>query len=132
MQLTPRQQLIYQGKICPYCGGKTQYVDSSVVYGTSYGMIYYCQKDQAWVGVHKGTSNALGRLADAELRQWKIKAHALFDPLWKKGLYTRKDAYAALARLLDIPPEYCHIGYFGVENCKKVVETISLITIYRK
>lgn len=113
--------MIYQGKICPYCCGNTEYVDSAVVYGTSYGMIYYCKRDKAWVGVHKGTSNALGRLANDELREWRKRAHAAFDPLWKMGLYTRKNAYLALSRLLEIPFEYCHMAYFSVDTCKKVV-----------
>lgn len=33
---------ILSGKICPYCGNRTEYVDSSVIYGRSYGMIYLC------------------------------------------------------------------------------------------
>ena len=31
---------ILSGKICPYCGKPTEYVDSSIIYGRSYGMIY--------------------------------------------------------------------------------------------
>ena len=30
----------------------------------------------AYVGVHKGTDKPLGRLANAELRYWKKRAHA--------------------------------------------------------
>jgi len=122
MQLTPRQQMIYQGKICPYCGAATFYVDSAVIYGRSYGMIYLCQPCDAYVGVHKGTDNALGRVANKELRSWKIKAHAAFDPLWQTGIMKRKDAYGQLSRLLGIPYEYTHIGYFSVETCKRVVQ----------
>lgn len=43
------------GKICPYCGKPTEFVDSSVIYGRSYGMIYLCRDCRAYVGVHKGT-----------------------------------------------------------------------------
>ena len=28
--------------ICPYCNQESQFVDSSVIYGKSYGMIYLC------------------------------------------------------------------------------------------
>lgn len=124
MTLTPGQRLIYQGKICPYCGRQTVYEDSAVVYGRSYGMMYHCRDCNAYVGVHKRTNNALGRLANAELREWKIKAHNAFDPLWKTGIYTRKDAYKWLSKMLDIPVEYTHIGYFSVETCQRVVEII--------
>ena len=47
---------ILSGKICPYCGNRTEYVDSSVIYGRSYGMIYLCWDCMAYVGVHKGTA----------------------------------------------------------------------------
>ena len=38
-------------------------------YGVDYGMIYYCPQCGAYVGVHKGTDRAKGRLANAELRR---------------------------------------------------------------
>lgn len=31
---------ILTGKVCPYCGKPTEFVDSSVIYGRSYGMIW--------------------------------------------------------------------------------------------
>ena len=125
MQLTPRQQLILQGKICPYCGRDTEYVDSAAIYGRSYGMVYLCRECKAYVGVHKGTNKALGRLANAELREWKIKAHGYFDPLWKQGVMGRKDAYKWMSEQLNIPPEYTHIGYFSVETCKQIVSILT-------
>ena len=95
---------VLSGKICPYCGNPTEYVDSSVIYGRSYGMIYLCRDCRAYVGVHKGTDQALGRLANAELREAKKDAH-----LW-------------LSIQLGIPREICHIGMFDVKDCKRVVE----------
>jgi len=35
VSLDETQTAIMQGKICPYCKGKTQYVDSAVIYGKS-------------------------------------------------------------------------------------------------
>lgn len=121
--------LIYSGKLCPYCGKETEYVDSSIVYRKSFGKIYYCSSCKAWVGVHKGTNKALGRLADQELREWKIKAHFLFDRLWKKKVtqgfskkYARFKAYSWLSKELKIEMDRTHIGMFDVDQCKKVVE----------
>lgn len=122
MILTDRQKLIVSGKICPYCGGGTEYVDSSCVYGRSYGMIYICRPCGAWCGVHKGSDRALGRLANSKLREAKKEAHEYFDMLWKGKTMTRKEAYAWLSNELGSPPEYTHIGMFSVETCKKVVE----------
>ena len=50
--------------ICDYCGRPARLINSSMVYnGQDYGMIYYCHECEAWVGVHKGTDEPLGRLA---------------------------------------------------------------------
>lgn len=124
MELSDTEKLIMSGKICPYCLNKSEYVDSSIIYGRSYGMIYLCKSCDAYCGVHKGTDNALGRLANKELRYWKKEAHKYFDALWR--LSDRKSErgfqYSQLSKYLGIPIEYTHIGMFGVETCKMVVE----------
>ena len=107
--------------LCNYCGKPAAYVDSSIVYHKSYGMIYYCPPCTAWVGVHKGTDKPLGRLANAELREWKKKAHAAFDPLWQGGKMRRNQAYAWLAQRLGLPTHLTHIGMFDVITCQQVV-----------
>lgn len=106
--------------ICQYCNQKSELVDSSVIYGRSYGLIYLCKPCDAYVGVHKGTTKPLGILANAELREWKKKAHAAFDPLWENGKYTRKKAYRILADKLG--EEEVHIGESDVDKCKKIIE----------
>lgn len=91
-------------------------------------MIYLCRPCQAWVGVHKGTENALGRLANSELREAKKEAHYYFDKLWKakmvKGFtkgQARGKAYKWLSKQLNILAKETHIGWFDVDKCKKVV-----------
>lgn len=71
--------------VCPYCHAEAVLVDSAEVYSRSYGNIWLCRPCHAWVGVHTndGLNRPLGRLADTELREWKQRAHAAFDPLWK-------------------------------------------------
>lgn len=120
--------LIYSGKICPYCNGYTEYVDSVEVYGKSYGMIYLCRPCKAWVGVHKGTDNALGRLANSELREAKKEAHFYFDKLWKHKIdsgvskkIARSKAYKWLSVELGISKEETHIGWMNVSKCKEVI-----------
>jgi hypothetical protein len=126
--------VLYTGHICPYCGGKTEYIDSSYVYGRSYGMIYICKSCDAYVGVRKGTDKALGRLANKELREAKKQAHYYFDQIaktslinkiWRKwipNISNRSKAYKWLAMQLNIDEEFCHIGMMDVEQCDKVVE----------
>lgn len=115
----PAPQTLY----CPYCGRKAEYVDSKVVYGKSYGKIYLCRNCMAYVGVHRGTSKPLGRLANAELRYWKKQAHAAFDPLWQYGRFkgSRNVAYVWLSKQMGTPIDKTHIGMFDVWQCKQVV-----------
>lgn len=111
---------------CDYCGRRAEFVDSKVVYGRSYGMIYLCRchPGYAFVGVHKGTDRPLGRLADMELRELKKQAHAAFDPLWKEGRFKghRKAAYAWLSEQMGLPQEKTHIGMFDTAQCERVVQ----------
>jgi len=109
--------------ICDYCGDKATYEDSSVIYGRSYGMVYICKCVEGWayVGVHKGTNKPLGRLADKTLREMKKKAHSVFDPMWKSGGLSRKQAYSWLADKLSIKGKDCHIGMFDCAQCTKVM-----------
>lgn len=114
--------LILSGRMCPYCGRMTELIDSAVIYGgRSYGMIYMCRTCETYVGCHDGTTRAKGRLANAELREWKKMAHSAFDPIWQKGHMKRKEAYAWLSERMGIPFERTHIGMFDVAECQRVV-----------
>ena len=130
---------INNGKICPYCGKDSIFVDSAEVYSKSYGMIYLCSPCKAWVGVHKGTKNALGRLANSELREAKKEAHFFFDKLWNKKISqgtkkgkARGNAYVWLSKELGISLGDTHIGLFDVDICKKVVGICEPIVIKLK
>ena len=112
---------------CDYCGTPADFVDSAMVYGRSYGMIYLCPHCHAYVGVHKGSDKPLGRLANAELRAWKSAAHAVFDKLWQYGgpfYHQRGGAYRWLSEKMGLPMEKTHIGMFDVPECKRVIDII--------
>lgn len=106
--------------ICPYCKQPCKLVDSQVIYGTSYGMMYLCELCDAYVGCHNNSKGhkPLGTPANSELREWRKKVHKHFDPLWKDGRMKRKDAYRDLAKFLNIKTKDCHIAMFGIETCK--------------
>lgn len=111
---------------CPYCGAEAVLRDSNVVYGNDkyYGKMWVCKnfpKCDAYVGCHEGTTIPLGRLANQRLRNLKKEAHKQFDPLWKSGLMSRKEAYRWLADMLHIDCEDCHIGMFDIKMCQKVI-----------
>ena len=64
---------------------------------------------------------ALGRLANAELREAKHQAHEAFDRLWKEKVISRHKAYRLLSDELNIEPEYAHIGMLDADDCREVV-----------
>ena len=115
---------------CPYCKSKVVLADSAIVYGRSFGPIYLCSnwpQCDAYVGCHKGTTKPLGRLANKELRQWKIKAHNALDELWKQKRYTRHKAYLIASDILGKPFEETHIGMFDIQDCKDLVRGLQFI-----
>lgn len=121
-------------KTCGYCLLPAELLrsgDEGYPYPTrNYGPMWTCVACRAWVGCHPGTENALGRLADAELRAAKQAAHAAFDPLWLRKMMregcsksqARRAGYRWLAVQLGIPFKQCHIGYMSLDECARVVE----------
>lgn len=110
--------------ICPYCGAEADYVAGDTIYPHRRDLwkktFYRCAPCDAHVGCHDGTSNALGRLANPELRLAKMAAHSAFDRIWR-GKMSRGAAYRWLAEQLGIEARDCHIGMFDVEQCRRVV-----------
>lgn len=113
-------------KICRYCNGNVVFTSNAEIYGREYGTgkCYLCRNCGAFVGVHPGTDTPLGTLANNELRQYRKVAHYWFDQIWKKPLRitTRYKAYGWLAKQLEIPREYTHIGMFEKEQCEKTIK----------
>lgn len=126
--------------ICPYCGSNAPLESTKKIYqGRDFGLAYICSQYptcDAYVGCHKESGKPLGRLANKELREWKIKAHAAFDELWKRKLakrrkergedykviYARGSGYKWLRGQLGIEAKDCHIGMFDVDMCKRVID----------
>ena len=108
--------------LCDYCLKLAEFrISSKFIYGKNYGPVYFCPCKYAYVGVHKGTTRPLGRLADAKLRKIKIEAHTAFDPIWKNKEMKRKNAYAWLAEKLGIEAKACHMGIFDEQLCRRTI-----------
>ena len=115
--------------ICRYCGGVIRLVPAKAVYGESTGRLgmtgeylYQCQNCNARVGCHKGTTRALGNVANEVLRLKRMETHRVFDALWKRRHMTRTGAYRWLAAELHLPEGRAHIGGFEMDQCQKVIE----------
>lgn len=114
---------------CSVCGGEVSFVSNSVIYGTEYGdnpNIYLCDDPNcgAYVGVHPGTDQPLGTMADEKTRKARRLAHAAFDQIWRSGKMKRREAYEWLAYQLGISFADCHIGMFSLRRCEIVIETV--------
>jgi hypothetical protein len=114
---------------CPYCDRPALLVTGKTIYPHRVDLwpkyFYACSPCDAYVGCHPDTLQPLGRLANAELRAAKMRAHAAFDGLWRDGGMKRSAAYDWLVRQLDIKRRDCHIGAFDVETCQGVVKACS-------
>lgn len=110
--------------ICPKCNKEAPWVENKEKYGRNFGksyMCYFCKPCGTYVGCHNNTRNPLGTMADKELMQWRMKAHAVFDPLWRGGKMSRKSAYKLLREKLG---REIHIGESDIETCKEIISTI--------
>lgn len=114
---------------CQYCHAPAKLVDSTVIYGRSYGPAWVCSNYpacDAYCGCHRGTTRPLGTLANAELRKARSGTHAMFDPMWRasRKKHARDDAYRWLAKVMDLDKEACHVGSFTLEQCERAQAAI--------
>lgn len=86
-------------------------------------MMYLCRKCDAYVGCHQNTRKPLGTMANRELREWRMKTHAVIDPLWRSGKMTRRHMYKTLNNTFN---KEIHIGESDIETCKKIIQLFNL------
>lgn len=111
---------------CNLCGGRVVYISNEKVYGRQYGSgyCYYCENCRAYVGTHKvAPKEALGILANEEMRKMKMKCHDLFDAMWETP-QERKRMYNWLSQKLGIKVDDCHFGYFDLEMLSKAYKIL--------
>lgn len=117
---------------CPYCKAAAVVATGAVIYphrpDLAAKRFWLCEPCDAYVGCHPDGA-PMGRLANAELRKAKMRAHAAFDPIWKDGGCTRGVAYSLLAEALGLSGAACHIGYFDVATCDRVVVAATSIRL---
>lgn len=111
---------------CPYCGSTAILKEDSFVYGkyAKGQMVYVCSHYpicDAYVNVHVGTTIPKGTLANKTLRKKRIKAHQVFDQIWKNGILSRQDAYRWISDKLCLDMHQTHIGQFSDYLCDQVI-----------
>jgi hypothetical protein len=118
---SPQFEAVLRGKLCPYCLNPT---DRS----SSCGDRIQCLPCEASVSIDR-YGLPKGSLAKADLKQARVRAHQVFDPLWSLTAVSdiaplgegRNLCYRWLSTKLEVPVGYCHIGMFNLEQCQQVV-----------
>ena len=93
-----------------------------VLQNTRWGRRYSCPVGGCTVVSWNGNSPA-----DYSTRQARMKAHDLFDKLWKSGMFDRKGAYKELAHFLGISVEKTHIANFDQSQCQATIHFANMI-----
>jgi ssDNA-binding Zn-finger/Zn-ribbon topoisomerase 1 len=113
---------------CPDCGTVMTYRATS-----PYGRPWYaCPRYPACNGAHGAHPDGtpLGVPADKTTRAARVRAHEMFDRLWKNAPSNRKKRkrvkwYAMLREHMQLTREQCHIGSMTREQCA-IVEAFAL------
>lgn len=99
-----------------------------------YGLFYGCT---SWpvctmkIGAHQKTGEPLGIPADKATRNARIRAHAVFDRLWKwdaisDPYMTRNQAYRWMQRTMELSVDDAHIGKFTVDQCERLIREVGI------
>lgn len=100
---------------CEYCGRPAVLRPASEIYHDAHrkGYVYACSnypECNSYVSTIPGTKTPMGTLANAELRQKRIKAHEAFDQIWQNGILSRDQAYRWIADIFCLPLYRAHIA----------------------
>lgn len=116
---------------CIECGNLAVLVMGDRIYPHRrdlYDKHFYRCECGAYCGCHPNSTAPLGYPCGAETRRARSAAHAVFDPLWKRGSMDRRDAYEWLARALDMDPADCHIGMMDAETAWRAARAVEGLT----
>jgi hypothetical protein len=89
---------------------------------TKYGKRFSCSAEGCTMASWAGETSTP---ADEPTRKARIKAHQLFDLLWKTKKMSRKEAYRWLQKTMNLPPGECHIGMFTLDQCRQVIDKLN-------
>lgn len=100
------------------------FTDNEIIYGINRGKwhkCYYCPNCKATVGCHPDSNIPKGLMATSSQRRYRVKAHAIFDELWKSRLCSRDEAYQWMAEVLTIKTDDAHIGLLTREQLETLI-----------
>ena len=106
---------------CNVCGGKVKFNACSKDKSRS-GFVYYCTNCHAWVGTSpRFPKEALGELANKDIRKKRRDLHVWFDKLWKNH-DEREKYYNRLAK--ELGKTECHFSQMSMEELEKAEKIV--------
>lgn len=112
---------------CNYCNKEAEWVENKAIYGKNYGksyMIWRCKDCDAYVGCHNNTKDALGSLANKDLRELRKKSKNLWieknNIVWNDSI-SKKNGYRELRNKLGYD---FHFGESTKEQCLELIELL--------
>lgn len=106
---------------CPVCKQKMSLKRHAI-----YGLFWACPTYAACGTSHGARSDGspLGRPASRETKEWRVKAHKVFDQIWQSGEMSRAHAYMWLGRVMGKTIEGGHIALFTIEECQELIQHV--------
>jgi ssDNA-binding Zn-finger/Zn-ribbon topoisomerase 1 len=111
---------------CPECGApmelrtSTKFLRKNQTVRKFFGCSNF-PKCRATHGAHQD-GRPLGIPGDQATKDARVRAHNIFDKLWKGTTFKRGRAYRWLEFELKLQPGTAHIGSFDIAMCEKVIE----------
>jgi hypothetical protein len=109
-------------EVCRYCRSPVSLVSAEEVY-PGMGLeakLYFCEGCGARVGVHEGTDDPVGYLADAELRRWRRVLHEALRELRKPRFY-QKSVHGLIREALGVPRERARVAMLSIGEVKNMI-----------
>lgn len=108
-------------KFCNLCGGKVRFNRCDREKSRS-GFVYYCTQCHAWVSTSpRNPREALGELANKEMRKRRRDLHQWFDKLWRNKA-EREMYYDRLAVALG--KNECHFSQMSMAELDKAEQIV--------
>lgn len=106
---------------CGECGAALMVLRESAKYRRPF---YGCSTFPACLGTHGAHPDGrpLGTPTNKETKKCRIRAHAVFDEIWKQTLVrNRGAAYTWMRKVMNLSDAEAHIGAFSKEQCERLV-----------
>lgn len=120
------QRVLSTRPVCPYCGRNSHRVENTQkIFGKDIGPVWVCNgypKCDSYVMCHvtqRRYGEALGTLANKDLRRARMMVHRVLDLLWSYNRMTRNQVYAEMAEAMGIDSDDCHVAMFDLGQCEE-------------